>query len=263
LQAISGKTSKDFSVIMVTSLRVIVGIIGNAICVLLYAAPILTFKRVIKEATVGEFSCIPYILSFFSALTWTWYSLPIVSTGWENLSVASISSIGILFEFSFISIYIWFAPGGKKKFVTLMVSVVLAIFGVTVFFSTFRIHNHHTRKLFVGSMGIVTSMSMYSSPLVAVKQVIRTKSVEFMPFYLSLFSFLTSAIWMVYGILARDPYLTSPNCVGCFTGLLQLVVYCIYSRCKENEPSKSLKDVEQAKDMQFVTSCEDANGHKP
>jgi hypothetical protein len=29
-----------------------------------------------------------------------------------------------------------------------------------------------------------------------------------MPFYLSLFSFLTSSIWMLYGILGKDPYLT-------------------------------------------------------
>jgi hypothetical protein len=55
-----------------------------------------------------------------------------------------------------------------QKFVVLMVSLVLAIFGVTVFFSSFTIHEQHMRKLFVGSMGIVTSMSMYSSPLVAV-----------------------------------------------------------------------------------------------
>jgi uncharacterized protein with PQ loop repeat len=40
------------------------------------------------------------------------------------------------------------------------------------------------------------------------KQVIRTKSVQFMPFYLSLFSFLASLIWMIYGILGRDPYIT-------------------------------------------------------
>lgn len=29
-----------------------------------------------------------------------------------------------------------------------------------------------------------------------------------MPFYLSLFSFLASLIWMVYGILGRDPHIT-------------------------------------------------------
>jgi len=36
----------------------------------------------------------------------------------------------------------------------------------------------------------------------------KTKSVEFMPFYLSLFSLLTSFMWTLYGVLGRDPYLT-------------------------------------------------------
>ncbi|GJM94899.1 hypothetical protein PR202_ga11583 [Eleusine coracana subsp. coracana] len=231
---------------MVTSLRVIVGIIGNAVCALLYAAPILTFKRVIKEASVGEFSCIPYILSFFSALIWTWYGLPVVSAGWENLTVASISAIGILFEFSFIIIYIWFAPRDKKKFVVLMVTLVLAIVGVTVFFSSFTIHGHHMRKLFVGSMGIVTSMSMYSSPLVAV--------------------FNLDDIWYPgKGSLSHAIcfLLKSPNCIGCFTGTLQLVVYCIYSRCKKDEPPKTLNDVEKANNMEFITIREDSNEYKP
>ncbi|TKW24884.1 hypothetical protein SEVIR_3G079100v4 [Setaria viridis] len=246
---------------MVTSIRVIVGIIASAVSIVLYAVPILTFKRVIKEASVREFSCVPYILALFSTLTYSWYGFPVVSYGWENLSVSGTCSIGVIFETLFISIYIWFAPREKRKFVMLMVSLVLAIFCVTACVSSLIIHTHHMRKVFVGSIGIVTAMSMYSSPLVAVKQVMRTKSVEFMPFYLSLFSFLTSLIWMIYGILGRDPYITSPNAAGCFTGILQLAVYCIYSRCKE--PPKKLSDTEQANDMDVVTTCEEANGFKP
>nr|CAB3459817.1 unnamed protein product [Digitaria exilis] len=206
---------------MVTSVRLIVGIIGSVVCVLLYAVPVLTFKRVIKEASVGEFSCIPYILTLFSALTWGWYGFPV-------------------------------------KFVILMLSLVLAIISMIVFLSIYIFHTHHMRKLFVGSIGIVTSMSMLSSPLVAVKEVMKTKSVEFMPFYLSLFSLLTSLIWVVYGILGRDPYIMAPNGVGCLTGILQLVVYCIYSGCRE--PPKTLDCVEQINDLEATTIAEDANG---
>ncbi|CAL4910866.1 unnamed protein product [Urochloa decumbens] len=243
---------------MVTSIRVILGIIGCAVCMLLYSAPILTFKRVIKEASVGEFSCIPYILTLFSCLTYSWYGFPVVSSGWKNLTVFLISSIGVLFEISFISIYIWFAPREKKKLVTLIVSLFLAIFGMTLLISSFIIHTHNMRKVFVGSIGVLSAMLMYSSPLVAVKQVVRTRSVEFMPFYLSLFSFLTSLIWMVYGLLGRDPYITSPNCVGCATGILQLVVYCIY---RSKEIPKTQKNIENS--MEVATTCKDATGHKP
>ncbi|KAG2615707.1 hypothetical protein PVAP13_3NG041880 [Panicum virgatum] len=127
---------------MVTSIRVILGIVGCAVCMLLYSAPILTFKRVIKEASVGEFSCIPYILTLFSCLTYSWYGFPIVSSGWKNLTVF-LNSIGVLFEISFISIYLWFAPKEKKKLVILIVSLFLAIFAMTILISCFIIHTHH------------------------------------------------------------------------------------------------------------------------
>ena len=55
-----------------------------------------------------------------------------------------------------------------QKFVVLMVSLVVAMLCVIVSLSSFIFRTHHQRKLFVGSIGIVTSMSMYCGPLVAV-----------------------------------------------------------------------------------------------
>lgn len=37
--------------------------------------------------------------------------------------------------------------------------------------------------------------------------VIKTKSVEFMPFFLSLFVFLCGTSWFIFGLLGRDPFL--------------------------------------------------------
>ncbi|CAD6240611.1 unnamed protein product [Miscanthus lutarioriparius] len=188
---------------------------------LLYAAPILTFRRVIKKGNVEEFSCVPYILALFNCLLYTWYGLPVVSSGWENLPVATINGVGILLEISFIGIY---------RFALQLVLPVLALFGLTAALSSFVAHTHHTRKVFVGSVGLVASISMYSSPMVAAKRVITTKSVEFMPFYLSLFSFLSSALWMIYWLLGRDFFIASPNFIGVLMGMLHLLLYCIYRR---------------------------------
>ncbi|KAM0903375.1 hypothetical protein ACQ4PT_018626 [Festuca glaucescens] len=242
-------------------LHVTTGIIGCVVSLLLFAAPILTFKRVITKGSVEQYSCIPYILTLFSNLMYTWYGLPVVSSGWENWALSGISSLGALFESIFIIIYTWFAPRGKKKLVMMMVSPILIIFGTAVFLSSFSVHTHEMRKVFVGSIVMVASVLMYGSPLVAVKQVMRTKRVKFMPFYLSLFSFLTSLLWMLYGILGRDPFLTAPSAIGCLMGILQLVVYCIYSKCKE--APKTNPDIERADVMKVSASEEDTKGQKP
>ncbi|KAI4324989.1 hypothetical protein MLD38_030426 [Melastoma candidum] len=115
------------------------------------------------------------------------------------------------------------------KLVAALVAIVLAFSAIAVV-STFVLHDHHHRKAFVGSIGLVASVAMYGSPLVAMRRVIMTKSVEFMPFYLSLFSFLASSLWMAYGLLGHGLILASPNLVGSPLGLLQLLLYCKYRK---------------------------------
>ncbi|XP_026397834.1 bidirectional sugar transporter SWEET3-like isoform X1 [Papaver somniferum] len=217
---------------MGVTLHLAIGILGNAASLLLYAAPILTFTRVLIEEKYGGFLCVPYTIALLNCLLYTWYGLPVVSNKWENFPLITINGIGILLEFSFIIIYFRFAPPKTKKMVCLLLIHVVMVFCITPCVSAFALKDHRHRKVLVGCVGLVASVSMYASPLIVVKQVIKTKSVEFMPFYLSLFSFLASLIWMAYGLLGRDLFLASPNLVGCPPGLLQLVVYFVYRNKK-------------------------------
>ncbi|KAF3328619.1 bidirectional sugar transporter SWEET3b [Carex littledalei] len=192
---------------MSDKIRFVVGIMGNAASLLLYAAPMLTFTRVIKKGSTEEFSSIPYVIALFNCLLYTWYGLPVVSNQWENVPVFTINGVGILLEISFIIIYLWYAVPYQKKMTLLMVVPVVLLFTLTALVSRFILYDHPHRKVLVGSIGLVASMSMYSSPLVAVRQVIKTKSVEYMPFCLSFFSFAASTLWLFYGLLGQDLFL--------------------------------------------------------
>ncbi|KFK33127.1 hypothetical protein AALP_AA6G334300, partial [Arabis alpina] len=51
---------------------------------------------------------------------------------------------------------------------------------------------------FVGVICDVFNIAMYASPCLAIKKVMRTKSVEYMPFWLSLVCFLNAVTWTAY-----------------------------------------------------------------
>ncbi|XP_028121746.1 bidirectional sugar transporter SWEET3-like [Camellia sinensis] len=242
-------------------LRPAVGVMGNVASMLLYTAPILTFSRVIKKKSTEEYSCVPYIIALLNCFLYTWYGLPIVSYSWENFPLITINSLGLLLELSFILIYFWFASTIGKKKVTMITIPVILIFCITPTISTFAFRDHHNRKVFVGTIGLVASVVMYDSPLVVV-QVIRIKSVEFMPFYLSFFSFLASLLWMAYRLLSHD-LLLSPKLVGSPLGIVQLVLYFKYKKMAIiNEPAKwnIEKNSEKTKQQLQLVTTEDTNG---
>ncbi|XP_058096096.1 bidirectional sugar transporter SWEET3b-like [Magnolia sinica] len=222
------------------ALRMAIGIMGNAATLLLYASPILTFKRIIKKRSTEEFSCIPYTVALLNCLLYTWYGLPIVSVKWENFLLITINGFGIFLESSFIVTYIWFAQAERKKIVSFMAVAVIVIFSTTMLVSMFALHDHHLRKLLVGSVGLAASATMYASPLVVMRRVIHTKSVEFMPFYLSFFSLVNSLLWVIYGVLSHELILAAPNLLGTPLGVLQLAIYCKYRKTKgiSKEPNK-------------------------
>ncbi|ONI25511.1 hypothetical protein PRUPE_2G307800 [Prunus persica] len=144
--------------------------------------------RIIRKKSTEEFSCVPYITALLNCLLYTCYALPVVSYSWENFPLVTINGLGM-------------------NVAVIMIPVII-VFCITAIISAFVFHNHHHRTVFVGSVALVASVAMYAAPLVVVKQVILTKSVEFMPFYLSFFSFLSSSLWMAYGLLSRDIFVT-------------------------------------------------------
>ncbi|KAG6511514.1 hypothetical protein ZIOFF_029582 [Zingiber officinale] len=75
---------------------------------------------------------------------------------------------------------------------------------------------------FVGCLSVASFISMFTSPLLIVNLVIKTKIVEFMPFYLSL-SF-------VYGTVLHHVFIYIQNGIGTVLGIAQLLLYAYYSR---------------------------------
>lgn len=210
-------------------LHFIFGVFGNITGLFLFLAPTVTFKRVIKSKSTEQFSGIPYVMTLLNCLLSAWYGLPFVSP--HNILVSIINGTGAGLELIYVFIFLMYAPKKEKGKIFGLFTLVLSIFAVVVFVSLFALHGNG-RKVFCGFAAAIFSIIMYGSPLSIMRLVIKTKSVEFMPFLLSLFVFLCGTSWFVYGLLGHDPFVAVPNGFGCGLGTLQLILYAIYRNNK-------------------------------
>ncbi|KAK7351057.1 hypothetical protein VNO77_10206 [Canavalia gladiata] len=221
------------------------GIFGNVSALFLFLAPVITFKRVIKNKSTEKFSGIPYAMTLLNCLLSAWYGLPFVSP--HNLLVSTVNGAGALIETIYVLIFIIFAPKKEKAKILGLFTFVLSIFSAVVFVSLFALHGK-SRKLFCGFAAAIFSIIMYGSPLSIMRLVIKTKSVEFMPFFLSLFVFLCGTSWFIFGLLGRDPFVAVPNGIGSVLGTMQLILYFVY-RDKKGVPRKQAPTEEESMEM--------------
>ncbi|KAM7264599.1 hypothetical protein ACFE04_002282 [Oxalis oulophora] len=206
-------------------LHFIFGVFGNLFALFLFLAPIKTFKRIIKSKSTEEFSGVPYIMTLLTCLLSAWYGLPIVSS--NNIMVSTINTLGAIIESIYVSLFLFYAPKKERTKPLCLLIFIIGVFSIVVTVSIFALHGN-SRKLFCGLVTTIFAVFMYASPLSIMATVIRTKSVEFMPFLLSLFVFLSGTSWFVYGLLGRDLFVIIPNGFGCGLGAIQLIMYCYY-----------------------------------
>lgn len=158
--------------------------------------------------------------------------MPFVTPG--VILVATVNSIGAAFQFIYAIIFIIYADKSKKLRMSALLMAVFAFFGMVVFVSL-RFLETHLRQMVVGYLSVFSLISMFASPLFIINLVIKTQSVEYMPFYLSLSTFLTSLSFSTYGVLKFDPFLyvsmflQVPNGIGTILGIVQLALYYYYS----------------------------------
>ncbi|PSS02968.1 Bidirectional sugar transporter SWEET2a like, partial [Actinidia chinensis var. chinensis] len=173
------------------------GIAGNIFAIVLFVSPIPTFRRIIRNKSTEQFSGLPYVYGLLNCLICLWYGMPIVSPG--IIPVATVNSIGAVFQLTYLTIFIINADRAKQVKMLGLFLAVCAIFGI-IAFASLKFFQPPNRQIFVGYLSVISLISMFASPLFVINLVIKTKSVEFMPFYLSLATFLMSLSFFAYGM---------------------------------------------------------------
>eukprot|EP00253_Pinus_taeda_P005210 PITA_05210 len=221
----------------------IFGIFGNITALVLFLVPLLTFWTIIKKKSTEEFSGFPYVSTLLNCLLSAWYGLPFVSP--NNTLVSTVNGTGAVLELCYAIVFLFYIRDKKYrvKIFGLLVSVLL-FFALVALVSVLALHGH-ARKLFCGFAAAIFSICMYASPLSIMRTVIKTKSVEYMPFFLSLGVFLCGTSWFIYGLLGKDPFVSVPNGVGSALGAMQLILYAVYKDWKKESTVTSSSPVKK------------------
>lgn len=218
------------------NLNFIFGLLGNLTTGLVYLSPAKTFWHIVQRRSTEEFESIPYISKLLNAYFWVWYGI----VNPNSVLVASVNGFGAALEIIYVIIFLIFAPPMMRGRTAVLAGVCDVVFPGTTVLVTQIFFDRDVQIKVSGFLSLCFSMVAYSSPLSAMKTVVVTKSVEYMPFLLSFILFINGAVWTVYAVLTKDLFIGIPNGSGFILGAAQLVLYAMY--WKPNSSSKKISD---------------------
>ncbi|KAL5725801.1 hypothetical protein ACHQM5_008903 [Ranunculus cassubicifolius] len=204
-------------------LTLIFGILGNIFSVLVYLAPLPTFYRIYKKRSTEGFQSTPYVFALLSGVTWIYYAF--LKSG--AFLLITINAFGCVIETIYIVLFIVFAARKAMVLATMLLFVAMGVFSLIVLLTLFLAKGEH-RVYILGWISVAISTSVFASPFGIMRLVIQTKSVEFMPFSLSLFLTLSAIMWFSYGMVLKDYFIAVPNVVGFIFGVIQMGLYVMY-----------------------------------
>ncbi|MFS7971427.1 putative SWEET sugar transporter [Helianthus anomalus] len=204
------------------------GLLGNVVSFMVFLAPIPTFYKVYKKKSTEGFQSAPYVVGLFSAMLWIYYALLKTNV----MLLITINSVGCFIETLYICFFLFYAPKkARMESLKLIVLLIVVGFGLIVTLTQF-LASGVTRGVIVGWICLVFSLCVFVAPLGVVRQVIKTKSVEYMPILLSVALTLSAVMWFFYGLLLGDFNIAIPNVLGFIFGVLQMILYYMYKNKK-------------------------------
>ncbi|KAL8235114.1 hypothetical protein R6Q59_021214 [Mikania micrantha] len=125
--------------------------------------------------------------------------------------IVSINCFGCLIEVVYLSLYLFYAPKSSKISTIKFISIfnVLGL-GMVILVSMILVKGPSRVKL-VGWICAIINLAVFAAPLAIMRKVIRTKSVEYMPFMLSFALTLCATAWFFYGFFVNDFYIADSN----------------------------------------------------
>ncbi|KAH9728298.1 Bidirectional sugar transporter SWEET9 [Citrus sinensis] len=202
-----------------------------------------TFLIIYKKKSSEGYHSIPYVIALSSAMLLLYYGL----LKSNAVLIITINSIGCVIEVIYLMLYLIYAPQKQKSFTIKLILVFnVGAFALMMVIVNFFVKGPN-RVTAVGCVCAVYNVAVFSAPLSIMRRVIKTKSVEYMPFSLSFFLTLCATMWFFYGLFVKDMVIALPNVLGFLFGIAQMILYLVYKGKTGNESNQKQQECAEMK----------------
>ncbi|CDP14999.1 unnamed protein product [Coffea canephora] len=167
-----------------------------------------TFVKICKGKSVAEFKPDPYVMTLLKCAMWVFYGLPFVKS--HSILVSTINGIGFVTEAMYVTLFFVHSDWRKR---------VRMIYNLHVHY--FYLHDFSIKRALIVDVGLTLLNGLFIYLFFWVQSnVIKTESVKYLPFYLSLANLLNiGTVWVCYASLKFDYNVVASNAAIFFSFL--------------------------------------------
>jgi solute carrier family 50 protein (sugar transporter) len=226
------------------------GYAGMVLTVGYLLSPSPTCWQIVKAKSTGQFSPVPNIIGVFNCSLWVYYSAVTMAGSTENLMPnLLVNVIGASLFASYVVVFMLYSDSRGRIVAQLLLTV--ASFGVLVMLFELVVPHLNLdfhwggddvplKSSICGVTTDILNVALYGSPLIVMKTVIRTRSVESMPLPFSAATFVVNVVWTLQGLLIGNITVLLPNVLGMVLSVAQLVLYAYY--CRSGVMSEDMRE---------------------
>mmetsp|Transcript_14619 Transcript_14619/g.34494 ORF Transcript_14619/g.34494 Transcript_14619/m.34494 type:complete len:214 (+) Transcript_14619:22-663(+) len=189
-----------------------------------------TFATIIRDRNTKSRPLLPYSAMLLNGLTWVFYGLAT-----EQLALVIPNFVGAMCGGFYFAAFARYVPQGAP--VKLANHVVFSLIYVFVLGYVLSVLPLDAASTFMGYAGCILCTVMFSGPLVAIRQVVSTRSTESLDFSYTVATGVNCLLWAYYGfMIARDPFVWFPSVLGLVASFAQLFLFSVYGFDKSGLP---------------------------
>jgi len=199
----------------------VIGNLATCVTIFMFLCPAPVFIRFYRDKNVpNQFNPLPYAFTFVLASLW-WYYGEIVS----DSHMIIVNAVGAIVEGIYCCLIFKFCScATKKRQIISCLGFLIAVLLMV------QVSDDREKSInMLGTINVIVNVATFGTPLVTVREVIRTKScVSFPPVILQCAMTVTPTLWTIYSRIIGDTFLFIPNALGIVLGSFQLALRCVY-----------------------------------